>query len=267
MANFLPNVDDKILPDTVGATIRAGNAADVPILAGYNADEGSLFYSAFQSPTVLARGITGSLEEREQRLAEVFGENQAKALEALYGMDTLETWDEGATDMLGDDMFGVHMRFLGKANATAGNPTWMYFFTRATPTRAQSIGAYHGSEIPFVFGSASPLLPMSDKDEKLAETMQAYWTNFARTGDPNGPSLPEWPAYDPNRDEWQVLDHEILTVAGVRARKLDILEENLNLRLDRMMATYNLAGEDEGSALLSAPSAEEEGVADSDETR
>ena len=229
---FLPNVDGQVLPDTVGATIRAGKAADVPVLAGYNADEGSLFYSAFQSPTVLARGITGSMDEREQRLAEVFGENPAKALEALYGMDTPDTWDEGAADMLGDDMFGVHMRFLAKANATAGNPTWMYFFTRATPTRAQSIGAYHGSEIPFVFGSASPLLPMSDKDEKLAETMQAYWTNFARTGDPNGPGLPEWPAYDPNRDEWQVLDHEILTVAGVRARKLDILEENLIDRID-----------------------------------
>jgi para-nitrobenzyl esterase len=230
--SFLPNVDGKVLPDTIGATLRSGKAPKVPVLAGYNADEGSLFYSAFQSPTVLTRNITGTLEEREKRLAEVFGENPAKALEALYGMDKLETWDAGAADMLGDDMFGVHMRFLGKANATAGNPTWMYFFTRATPTRGQSIGAYHGSEIPCVFGSSSPLLPMSDKDGKLAEAMQAYWTNFARNGDPNGPGLPEWPAYDPNRDEWQVLDHEILTVAGVRARKLDILEEHLIDRID-----------------------------------
>jgi para-nitrobenzyl esterase len=149
---FVPNVDGKLLPDTIGATIRSGEAPKIPVLAGYNADEGSLFYDGFQSPTVLTRNITGSLEEREQHLAEVFGENPAKALQALYGMDKLATWDEGAADMLGDDMFGVHMRFLGKANAISGHPTWMYFFTRATPTRGQSIGAYHGSEIPFVFG-------------------------------------------------------------------------------------------------------------------
>jgi para-nitrobenzyl esterase len=107
-------VDGSVMPRTIGAAFRDGDVPSVPMLAGYNADEGTLFYDSFQSPTVLRAQITGSLAEREAALAEVFGRNPAKALQALYGMDTIETWDKGATDMLGDDLFGVHMRFIAR---------------------------------------------------------------------------------------------------------------------------------------------------------
>ncbi|MCA8899089.1 MAG: carboxylesterase family protein [Hyphomonas sp.] len=250
---FLPVVDGRVLTETIGAAIRAGDEPKVPVLAGYNADEGTLFYDSIRSPTVLRPGITGTLEEREQSLAEVFGENPAKALEALYGMETERSWDAGATDMLGDDMFGVHMRFLSKANAAAGRPTWMYFFTRTTPARSQTIGAFHGSEIPFVFGSSSPLMPTSDKDERLADTMQSYWTNFARTGNPNGSGLPEWPRYNASTDEWLVLDHEIFTVAGIRARKLDILEEHLIDRIDAVSRATEINPEFDATLMTTLP--------------
>ncbi|PKP80131.1 MAG: hypothetical protein CVT79_16270 [Alphaproteobacteria bacterium HGW-Alphaproteobacteria-18] len=231
---FLPVVDGKVLPRPIGAAFRDGQTPRVPMIAGFNADEGSLFYEAIYSPTVLRPGIAGSLEEREEALASVFGLNPAKALQALYGMNTLESWDKGATDMLGDDMFGVHMRYVGRRNVEGGEPTYLYHFTRVPPSPRQTIGAFHAAEISFVFNSHLPGLKVTDADLVLTEAMMTYWTNFARTGDPNGTGVPEWPAYSLDRDVWLDLNHSIRVIEGLRARKLDILEETLVERILKM---------------------------------
>lgn len=229
---FLPVVDGLVLPRPIGAAFRDGDVPTVPMLAGYNADEGSLFYDSFRSPTILRPQITGTLEEREKALAEVFGLNPAKALQALYGMDTLESWDKGATDMLGDDMFGVHMRFVARQNVQGGEPTWLYHFTRVPPSKRQTIGAFHAAELPFVFDTHIAGMKTTDSDRKLTDRMGSYWTNFARTGDPNGQGLPAWPALTAERDVWMKLDAKPEPVEGLRARKLDILEEALRNRID-----------------------------------
>ncbi|ABI75891.1 carboxylesterase/lipase family protein [Hyphomonas neptunium ATCC 15444] len=231
---FLPVVDGKVLPRPIGAAFRDGQTPRVPLLAGFNADEGSLFYDEIYSPTVLRPQISGTLEEREAALAAVFGQNPAKALQALYGMNTLESWDEGAVDMLGDDMFGVHMRYVGRRNVEGGEPTYLYHFTRVSPSPRQTIGAFHASEIPFVFNSHLPGLKVTDGDLALTEAMMTYWTNFARTGDPNGTGVPEWPAYSLERDVWLDLNHSIRVIDGLRARRLDILEETLLNRIEQM---------------------------------
>jgi para-nitrobenzyl esterase len=229
---FLPVVDGLVLPRPIGAAFRDGDVPTVPMLAGYNSDEGSLFYDSFRSPTILRPQITGTLEEREKALAEVFGLNPAKALQALYGMDTLESWDKGATDMLGDDMFGVHMRFVARQNVQGGEPTWLYHFTRVPPSKRQTIGAFHAAELPFVFDTHIAGMKTTDSDRKLTDRMGSYWTNFARTGDPNGQGLPAWPALTAERDVWMKLDAKPEPVEGLRARKLDILEEALRNRID-----------------------------------
>lgn len=244
-AYFLPVVDGRILPQPIGAVFRDGAFPALPMIAGYNADEGSLFYEYVRSPTILQPGMTGPMEAREAALASVFGENQAKALQALYGMNAPETWDQGATGMLGDDMFGVHMRYVGRRSAQMGAPAFLYHFSRIPPSASQTIGAYHAAEIPFVFNSHVPGLPVTGDDLELTRTMMTYWTNFARTGDPNGTGVPEWPAYSPERDVWLDLNHTIRPIEGLRARKLDILEENL---LQRIAAMSAMPGEGAGIA-------------------
>jgi para-nitrobenzyl esterase len=228
----LPTVDGVVIPQLMGQAIRDGSIHNVPILAGYNADEATLFYPSMQIPTVLAPEFPDALEDRLALLRGLYGDADAEALIELYGLDDPETYQKAETDMLGDDLFGVHMRFLARANWLSGMPTYLYHFTRVSPSKNQTIGAFHAAEIFFVFGSHSPLAGLTEEDEVLTEAMGRYWTNFAKTGDPNGDGLPVWPGYHPIEDQWMTFNPSIEAKTGVRAEKLDIMERQLFRRIE-----------------------------------
>jgi len=256
---FLPNLDGWVLKEMIGERIQNGSALSVPILAGYNADEGTFFYDPeLGKPTVLTPGpFPETHADRVALLEEIYGAQNASDLMHLYQLEDANHWDKGATDMLGDDIFGFHMRYLARANARKNLPTWLYFFSRTPASPSQSLGAYHSSEIPFVFNSHLSILEANEADFALTETMSTYWTNFAKTGNPNSADVPKWPAYDEDTDLWLNLDHEIKPVSGLRRTKLDIMTDTFEKKLATSIARSKQVRPAQLPA-LPEPSSEEE---------
>jgi len=146
--------------------------------------------------------------------------------------------------MMGDEIFGVNVRFAAQANIALGMPTYLYHFSRTPPSKKQTLGAFHAAEIPFVFDSSEPVLGLSDDDKALTDIMVSAWTNFAKTGNPNGKDVPNWPKFE--GQTWMHFSgntgRPIATVeTDVRVEKLDLLETGLLLKLDAL--TNELASE------------------------
>jgi para-nitrobenzyl esterase len=174
-----PMLDGSVVVESIEDALEAGRFARVPVMVGANsADIG--FSSATSMEAIFAP----------------FGENAAKA-RALYDPGKTNKVREVGTAVAADQMMIEPARFIARAIAAAGRPSYHFRFSYvAESMRKEWPGAPHASEIPFVLDTVEARYGknLTPADKKMAESVNAYWAAFAKTGNPNGAGRPTWPA-------------------------------------------------------------------------
>jgi len=198
--NTSPIVDGYVIPEPVYKIFSTGKQNDVPVLMGWNANEGNF------------GGQLLNAEKFKQQARENFGEKAGEFLK-LFPSKTDAEAEQSQLTLSGLQTFGVQAyAWMNLQNKTGKSSVFIYHFERAVPYNKDQkpFGAFHTGEVPYAYNNLHMSnRPWEKTDIQLAETMSSYWANFAANGNPNGPNLPAWNACTPKSLKAMILDEKV----------------------------------------------------------
>lgn len=191
-------VDGHVLREDLPSAYRNQHQNDVPLLAGWNAEEGRDL-----APEILGTSDFTAAKRRAQ-IGELLGHAPSDALLAAYPAAT-DAQAKAAINRFTTDWWGWRTANWAGLQARYGRAkSYMYFFAHlpaepATPC-GYGCGPGHGAEVRYVFDNLDQdPRRWATADREVADRLAATWVNFASTGNPNGKGLPAWPAFDGTR--------------------------------------------------------------------
>jgi para-nitrobenzyl esterase len=224
-----PIVDGWVISRQPAQVFASGQESAIPLLIGSNSIES---------------GSTASPDELRKTIQDADGEFAPQAFE-LYG---LANGGQGAADPLYGtvaDQWSADTRFRCPAtteaawHSAAHHPTYEYEFQRASPGQ-EAKGAGHSDELPYIFGyyprsgQFAAAAKFVDTDFKLAGQMETYWTNFAKTGNPNAERQPQWPEFGLGQALVKFTpDGRVTDAAGLRSPQCNLYRKVLAERIKR----------------------------------
>jgi para-nitrobenzyl esterase len=205
-----PVIEPYLLPVSPYEAFASGQQNDVPLLLGANAEE--------------ARALTNVTHVKaatfDSDLEHSFGQ-LPPALAAAYPHATDKEAQKARLDFERDLRFSWDMWAWARLqSATGTRPVFYYSFQQQPPFPAGSVyegwGASHYAELWYVFDhlDQSPWR-WTKADRQVADEMSTYWVNFAKSGDPNGPGLPQWPAFTSTAAKNVLYISDPITAGGV----------------------------------------------------
>jgi len=211
-----PNVDGKVLTQSITPALASGQFNRVPLMNGSNHNEWNLFVA-------LDFDLTGNPVTATTYPAAIAATilvpptSPAVALvQAQYSGASFPTYDQAVGALGTDAIFACTARFADEL-ASEFVPTFAYEFNDENapqnflPPVSFPYGASHASEIQYIFPFASPSglglnlpqTPLNANQQQLSDKMVGYWTEFAESGNPNGNGAPHWPHFHRDRQAMQ----------------------------------------------------------------